>query len=80
MSDAPDGGQLAEERWLGALAAELGVSPPSGEERELLLALAGIAAHASQRTAAPLACFLVGRSGLAPEAALELARRVSGQR
>ena len=43
---------------------------------DTLLELAGVAAHASERTAAPIACWLVGRAGLAPAAARELASDV----
>lgn len=62
--------------WTATFAARLGVDPPSDEQVELLLDLAGVAAHASERTAAPIACWLVGQSGMAPAAALEVAREV----
>lgn len=62
--------------WLGRFAAELGVSPPSDEEFESLLALAGVAARASARQAAPVACWLAARAGLDPAAARDLAARV----
>ena len=39
-----------------------------------VLDLAGIAAHSSERIAAPIACWLIGRAGLDPEDALNLAR------
>jgi hypothetical protein len=52
--------------WLAAFAAALGVEPPTEQEVEDLLALASTAAHASERLAAPLACWLVGRAGVAP--------------
>ena len=41
-----------------------------------LLDLAGVAAHASERLAAPIACWLIGRAGLDAETALELARQI----
>ena len=62
--------------WIEAFARELGLEAPSGAEREAILALAGVAAHASERTAAPLACWLAARAGLDPEAARALAERV----
>jgi Domain of unknown function (DUF6457) len=62
--------------WIAAFAATVGVEPPTAQEVDTLLDLAGVAAHASERTAAPIACWLVGRSGTSPSAALELARRV----
>ena len=69
-------GQSARE-WLASYAAELGIDPPGDAEVEQLLALAGIAAHASERTAAPITCWLAGRAGLAPGAALAAGRRIA---
>lgn len=63
--------------WLRAFAAELGVEPPSEAEVETLLALAGVAAHASERTAAPITCWLTARAGITPERALALAQQLS---
>ncbi len=63
--------------WIEAFARELGLEAPSEAEREAILALAGVAAHASERTAAPLACWLAARAGLDPEAARSLAARVA---
>ena len=40
----------------------LGVAPPSEADIGVLLELAGTAAHASERTAAPSSCWL-GRDG-----------------
>jgi hypothetical protein len=56
--------------WIDAFAARLGIDPPDDGTIETLLDLAGVAAHASQRQAAPIACWLVGRAGLDPRAAL----------
>lgn len=55
--------------WVAAFARELGVEPPPRAVVQSLLAVAKVAAHASQRTAAPIACYLVGRSGASSEAA-----------
>jgi hypothetical protein len=49
--------------FLAEFAAELGVPAPSAAEAEALLRIASIAAHASERMAAPLACWMVGASG-----------------
>jgi len=67
---------LTGEQWLAAFAAKLGTPVPTGAEIETLLALAGSAAHASERTAAPVACWLAARAGVDPGDALELARSV----
>jgi hypothetical protein len=64
--------------WIDAYAARLGVDPPSTEEFSTVLDLAGEAAHASERVAAPVACWLSARAGLSVEESLALAREVSG--
>ena len=63
--------------WVQRLAAELGVDPPTTEETDTLLALAGVAAHASERTAAPLSTWLAGRAGVAPGEAKRTADRLA---
>jgi hypothetical protein len=65
------------EEWVAAFAAKLGVEPPDAATVEELLAIAGVAAHASARTAAPIACFLIGRAGVDVEAARGLAEAVA---
>ncbi len=62
--------------WLAAFAERLGVAAPTEEEIDLLLALAGVAARGSARQAAPVACWLAARAGIAPAAALDAAREV----
>ena len=64
------------EDWIAAFAAALGVDPPDAATVETLLDLAGVAAHASARTAAPISAYLVGRAGLDPATALERAREI----
>ncbi len=59
--------------WIAAFAAALGVEPPDDDTVTTLLDLAGVAAHASERTAAPIACWLIGKAGLSPAAAKRLA-------
>jgi hypothetical protein len=56
--------EMTRDEWIAAFAAQLGVDPPDDATVERLLDLAGVAAHRSARTAAPIACFLVGRSGV----------------
>jgi Domain of unknown function (DUF6457) len=57
---------MTRDEWITAFAADLGVDPPDAETVDTLLALAGTAAHASERTAAPIACYLVGLAGASP--------------
>ncbi len=63
--------------WITTFAAEVGVAAPSEEEVEELLALAGIAAHASERTAAPVSCWIAARAGLGPAEARAVAARLA---
>lgn len=72
MSDPPRTGQ----EWIADFASVLGVDAPSQETIDQLLDLAGVAAHSSERIAAPIACWLIGKAGLEPTAAIETARRV----
>ena len=65
------------DEWIAAFAAETGVDTPSAEDVEELLALAGTAAHASERTAAPISCWIAARSGLTPAQAREIASRLA---
>jgi hypothetical protein len=62
--------------WLAAYAAELGIDAPSDAECVDILALAGTAAHASERTAAPVACWLAAKAGLGAAEARALAARM----
>jgi hypothetical protein len=64
--------------WVERFAATLGVAAPDEATIEQLLALAGVAAHASERTAAPIACYLVGLAGAAVPEALQSARTMPG--
>ena len=59
--------------WLDGFAVRLGVAPPTDDEVATLLTLAGVAARASARQAAPVACWLAARAGVDPHRALELA-------
>lgn len=67
------------DEWIDAFAARLGAAAPSAEERKALLALAGIAAHESERFAAPIACFIAGTHGVTPADALAAARALRGE-
>ena len=68
---------MTGEMWLRALATELGVPAPTEQETTDLLALAGIAAHASERLAAPLSCWLAARAGITAAEALAAATRLA---
>jgi hypothetical protein len=63
--------------WLAEFAASIGGAPPSTDEFKLILDLAGVAAHASERVAAPAACWVAANAGVDLDAALAAAREVS---
>ena len=54
---------MKAEEWVESFAAEIGTEPPDDALVRDLLELAATAAHASERTAAPIACYLAGRDG-----------------
>ena len=62
--------------WIAAFAADLGVEAPDEATVDALLELAGVAARASERTAAPVACWLAALAGLPPAEALARARTI----
>jgi hypothetical protein len=70
---------MTVEQFLTAFAAEIGVPAPSDKESTALLEVASIAAHASQRTAAPLACWMGGASGMPIGELLAAAQRVAAE-
>jgi Domain of unknown function (DUF6457) len=49
--------------WIDAFAAEIGAEPPSADDIKRILDLAAVAAHSSERIAAPVACWVAGASG-----------------
>jgi Domain of unknown function (DUF6457) len=53
---------MRRDEWLAEFAERLGLDPPTESEIDALLEIAATAAHASERTAAPIACWLAGRS------------------
>jgi hypothetical protein len=65
--------------WLAAYAEKLGTAPPSTEEFKTILDVAGEAAHASERVAAPAACWVAARAGVDLDEALRVARELGGE-
>jgi Domain of unknown function (DUF6457) len=62
--------------WLAAYAEKIGVPAPTKDELKAVLDLAGIAAHSSQRIAAPVATWMAGRAGLDLAEAMRIAEEV----
>jgi len=54
---------MRPEEWIDDFASVIGIDAPDPATVKELLALAAVAAHASERTAAPIACYLAGRDG-----------------
>ncbi|HEV2981202.1 MAG TPA: DUF6457 domain-containing protein [Solirubrobacteraceae bacterium] len=70
---------MTRDEWIARFAELARVPAPTAQQVDTLLALAGVAAHASQRTAAPLACWIAGRSQLSPAELCELAATIGGE-
>jgi hypothetical protein len=68
---------VTRDEWIAEFAKALGVDPPSPREVAIILDMAGVAAHASERTAAPVACWIAGKTGQSAESLREVARGIS---
>ena len=68
---------MTRDEWIAEFAAELGVEPPSPREVAIILDLAGAAAHGSERTAAPVACWIGGQTGKSAEALRDIGRTIN---
>lgn len=67
------------QEWLTTFADRLGLEPLPQADIDALLDLASVAAHTSERLAAPLTCFLVGRAGMSPAEAKTIADEIAGE-
>ena len=65
------------DEWIAEFAAAAGSKAPDQAEIERILKLAAVAAHSSERIAAPLACWIAGGAGLGLERAIELAEGIA---
>jgi len=54
---------MTAEEWVEAFSRRAGLQPPSPDDMDQILRLASVAAHASERKAAPIVCWVAGRSG-----------------
>jgi hypothetical protein len=68
---------MEPQEWLAAFADRLGLDEPSQSDIDALLDIASIAAHSSERLAAPLTCYLIGRAGVSPAEAMAIAEELS---
>jgi hypothetical protein len=65
-------------QWIGAFAGELGKQAPDQAQIDEILKLAAVAAHASERIAAPIACYLAGLTGRPLDELIAMAEELSG--
>lgn len=67
---------MTAEQWIAAFATAIDGESASAEETEKLLALAAVAAHSSERIAAPIACWIAGRKGIDLDEARQIAEEI----
>jgi hypothetical protein len=73
-----ESGRLMNAReWIEAYAERVGTDPPTAGEWSALLDLAGVAAHASERVAAPVSCWVAAKAGIEPGDALRAAQELT---
>jgi len=65
------------EEWIAQYAEALGRPAPTAAEMTAVLELASVAAHSSERRAAPIACWLAALAGRDPAEARALAEQLS---
>jgi hypothetical protein len=68
---------MTAEDWIADFAAVLGRPAPTAEEMDAILLLASVAAHASERRAAPIACWLAASAGQPLDEALAAAEALA---
>jgi hypothetical protein len=70
---------MTRDEWIARFAGALGIEVPSDDDVDAILDLAGEAAHASERTAAPIACWVAAVAGRSPSDAVEVARSLRAE-
>ena len=65
--------ETSAEEWIASFADAVGAEPPDDEQIGRLLKLAAVAAHSSERIAAPIACWIAGVNGVDAARAIEIA-------
>lgn len=69
---------MTAEEFVAAFAAAAGAPAPTEQQIAELLELAAVAAHSSERIAAPLCCYVAGLTGRPPAELLAVAKEISG--
>jgi len=70
--------ETSAEDWIATFAEAVGADAPGEERIGKLLRLAAVAAHSSERVAAPIACWIAGSAGLDVDEAIAVAERIGG--
>lgn len=76
IDDGKGVGAVTAEEWVERFAAELDAEAPGEEDFAEILKLAAAAAHGSERTAAPVACWVAAKSGRPLAELVALAERL----
>lgn len=71
------GSRMTAEEFVAAFAAAAGAPAPTAEQTVELLDLAAVAAHGSERIAAPLCCYVAGLTGRPVGELLDVVREVA---
>lgn len=64
-------------QWLRTLATALDTEPPTQDQIDDLLSLAGTAAHTAERWVAPISCWLLARAGMPTDEGRALVERLA---
>lgn len=67
---------MTAEEWIRTFAEQIGCDPPDEQQMEEILRLASVAAHASERKAAPIACYLAATTGRSVSELIALAEQL----
>jgi hypothetical protein len=67
---------MTADEWLTAFAEKIGAPAPDRDQMDEILRLAAVAAHASERIAAPIACYLTGIAGRSLDEAIDAAEQI----
>jgi hypothetical protein len=70
---------MSAEEWIAAFATSVGAEAPPAEDIDRMLKLAAVAAHSSERIAAPVACWIAGRARLDLDEAREAAEEIRAE-
>ena len=67
--------EITTRQWIDKIALALNVASPSDDGVDQLLSLAAVAAHASDRTAAPVTCWIAAHADMDLSEVLVVAQR-----